>query len=149
MSLRHVVVAALILGTAGCGIRAGTPDGGGTSPGGRTVDAEDIAASSARTAWDALQLLGAYLRLEEDKDGDAARMTSRGRASIHLRGEPQVILDGVRIVEYGLLQEMSAGHLERIEFVTGPSATIRYGTNAGSGVIVITTRSAGGGSAAN
>lgn len=148
MTVRHAAVATLVLLTAGCGIRAGSPEGSHTSPGGRTVDAEDIAASSARTAWDALQLLGAYLRLEEDKDGDPVRMTSRGRASIHLKSEPQVILDGIRLVEYGLLHEMSAGHLERIEFVTGPSASIRYGTNAGNGVIVITTRSAGGGSAA-
>lgn len=141
MKRRVVIVAALAALTAGCGLRASqSATDGDTRPAGRVVDAEDIEASSARTAWDALQLLGAYLRLEEDKDRRPARMTSRGRASINLSSEPLVFLDGVRLVEYTVLHEMSAGHVERIEFITGPSASIRYGTNAGSGVIVITTR---------
>ena len=105
------------------------------------MDAEQIERSSVKTAWDALQLLGAFLRLDEDKDSQPARMTARGRSSIILSSEPQVILDGVRLVEYQLLHSMSAHLVERIEFITGPQATTRYGTNSGHGVILITTRS--------
>ncbi|HSM07121.1 MAG TPA: TonB-dependent receptor plug domain-containing protein [Longimicrobiales bacterium] len=142
MKLRLFVAAGLALSLAGCGLKAAnnTHDGD-SNPGGRVVDAEDIAASSARTAWEAMQLLGAFLRLDEDKDRNPARMTSRGRSSILLSSQPLVFLDGVRLVELGLLKEMSAFHVERIEFVTGPSASIRYGTNAGNGAVVITTRS--------
>jgi TonB-dependent SusC/RagA subfamily outer membrane receptor len=104
------------------------------------VDAEDIARSSVRTAWDALQLLGAFLRLDEDKDQQPARMTARGQSSILLDSEPQVVMDGVRLVEYTVLRGINANVIERIEFLTGPEATTRYGTNAGHGVILITTR---------
>ena len=142
MKLRLFVAAGLALSLAGCGLKAANnAHDGDANPGGRVVDAEDIAASSARTAWEAMQLLGAFLRLDEDKDRNPARMTSRGRSSILLSSQPLVFLDGVRLVELGLLKEMSAFHVERIEFVTGPSASIRYGTNAGNGAVVITTRS--------
>jgi len=142
MKLRLFVAAGLSLCLVGCGLKAANNSHDGDSnPGGRVVDADDIAASSARTAWEAMQLLGAFLRLDEDKDRNPSRMTSRGRSSIMLNSQPLVFLDGVRLVELGLLHEMSAFHVDRIEFVTGPSASIRYGTNAGNGVVVITTRS--------
>lgn len=134
----------LILVTSGCGLRpaSGTEDGN-PSPRGRIVESGEIERSSARTAWDALKLLGGFLRLEEDKDQRPARITARGQSSIVLSSEPQVILDGVRLVEYRMLQRMSAHLIERIEFLTGPEATTRYGTNAGHGVILISTRTAG------
>ena len=147
MRARFAWMAALALALGGCGATAAqNSQDGDPRPGGRSIDAEDIQASSARTAWDALRLLGAYLRLEEDKDRQPARMTSRGRSSIHLKSEPQVVLDGVRIVEYSVLHQMNAALIERIDFLTGPSASIRYGTNAGSGVIVIKTRTSNSGS---
>lgn len=138
-----VALAGLTLLTSGCALRPATGDNDGNpSPRGRVVDAEDIERSSVRTAWDALQLLGAFLRLEEDKDQQPAQMTARGRSSIILSSEPQVVLDGVRLVEYTVLEGMSAHLIQRIEFLTGPEATTRYGTNAGHGVILITTRTA-------
>jgi TonB-dependent SusC/RagA subfamily outer membrane receptor len=132
----------LTLFLGGCALRpsTGTADGN-PAPRGRVVDHEDIARySSVQTAWDALQLLGAFLRLEEDKDGQPSRMTARGRNSIVLRNEPPVVLDGVRLAEYKVLKDMGAHLIQRIEFLTGPEATTRYGTNAGNGVILITTR---------
>lgn len=107
---------------------------------GRVVTAEDISKSGARNAWEALSLLGGYVRLAEDKDRAPSRITSRGRASINLSSEPQIVLDGVRLVEYQLLRNVPAHHIDRIELLTGPQASIRYGTNSGNGVIVITTR---------
>ena len=146
MRVRLAWMTVLTVALGGCGATAAqsSPDGD-PQPGGRSISAEDIQASSARTAWDALRLLGAYLRIEEDKDQQPARMTSRGRSSIHLKSEPQVVLDGVRLVDYSVLHQMSASLIERIDFLTGPSASIRYGTNAGNGVIVITTRTADSG----
>jgi outer membrane cobalamin receptor len=146
MRSRFAWATVLALAVGGCGVTAAqSSEDSSPRPGGRSIDAEDIEASSARTAWDALRLLGAYLRLEEDKDRQPAQMTSRGRSSIHLSSEPQVFLDGVRIVEYTVLHQMNARLIERIDFVTGPSASIRYGTNAGNGVIVIRTRTADSG----
>lgn len=138
-----VAVTGLALLTTGCALRpaTGTHDGN-PSPRGRVVDQAEIERSSVDTAWDALQLLGAFLRLEEDKDQQPARMTARGRSSILLDSQPRVVLDGVRLIEYQVLHGMSAHLIERIEFLTGPEATQRYGTNAGHGVILITTRTA-------
>lgn len=136
-------VAGLALLVSGCGLRPATGSNDGSpSPRGRVVDQEQIERSSVDNAWDALQLLGAFLRLEEDKDQRPARMTARGRSSILLDSQPQVVLDGVRLVEYTVLKGMSAHLIERIEFLTGPEATQRYGTNAGHGVILISTRTA-------
>lgn len=141
MNGRVFIVAALAALATGCGARAAQNSGADVGPSGRVIDAEDIAASSARTAWEAVQLLGGFLRLEEDKDRRPSRVTSRGRSSIYLSSEPLLFVDGVRINGYDILQEMSADHVDRIEFISGPSASIRYGTNAGNGVITITTRS--------
>lgn len=135
------ILTGLAILTTGCSLRPATGSTDGSpSPRGRVVDQEQIERSSVETAWDALQLLGAFLRLEENKDQQPARMTSRGRSSIMLDSQPQVVLDGVRLVEYRVLHGMSAHLVERIEFLTGPEATQRYGTNAGHGVILITTR---------
>jgi len=137
-----VALAGLTVVLSGCALRPATDSGGGSAAGSRTIEASDIERSSVRTAWDALQLFGAMLRLEEDKDREPARMTTRGRSSIHLSSQPSVVLDGVRLVEYTVLQDMGAHLIERMQLLTGPQATTRYGTNSANGVIVITTRTA-------
>jgi outer membrane cobalamin receptor len=142
--MKRLATAALIgllTHTAGCFPAASPADGSNVSPRGRTVSAEEIANSSASTAWEALSLLGAFIRLEEDKDQQPARITSRGRSSINLSSEPLIFMDGVRLVEYRVLHSIGAHLVEKIQFITGPEASIRYGTNAGNGVILITTRS--------
>ena len=139
---RAFVLAAWALAAVACHPAAHTEDGDSVAPRGRVVDAADIARSGARNAWEALSLLGGYVRLEQDKDRQPARLTSRGRSSINLSSEPQIVLDGVRLVEYGVLQNIGASAIERIQLLTGPQASIRYGTNAGNGVILIVTRTA-------
>ena len=142
--LRNLLIGLTLVGASSClRAAAGDPNVNNTSPPGRIVTAEDITRSDASTAWEALGLLGAYLRLEEDSRQRPVRITARGRSSILLRSEPQVFVDGVRLVEYTVLKSMDSSLIEKIELVTGPQASIRYGTNAGHGVIVITTRSGG------
>ena len=141
-TLRNLLMGLAVLVTSSClGAAAGDPDVDNTSPPGRVVTAEDIAQSDARSAWEALGLLGAYIRLEEDSRRRPVRITARGRSSILLRSEPLVFMDGVRMVEYTVLKNMDSSLIQQIELVTGPQASIRYGTNAGHGVIVITTKS--------
>ncbi len=136
-----VALTGITLLTTGCALRPATGAGDGDlSPRGRVIEAAEIEASSARTAWDALHLLGAYLRIDEDENSQPSRISSRGRSSMLLRSEPQVILDGVRLVEYEVLHGMSAHLLERIQLLSGPEATTRFGTNSGHGVILISTR---------
>lgn len=103
---------------------------------GRTVTAEQIAESGARTAWDALRLFSGHIRVEGN------RIAARGTSSIHLSSEPMVIMDGVRLAEHGVLRDVSARHVASIQLIRGPDATTHYGTGAGHGVLVIRTRSA-------
>ena len=137
---RAVALALCVAAVSACHPAAHAENGDSVAPRGRVVEAEDIARSGARNAWEALSLLGGYVRLEQDKDRQPARLTSRGRSSINLSSEPQIVLDGVRLVEYGILQNIGAAAIERIQLLTGPQASIRYGTNAGNGVILIVTR---------
>lgn len=134
-------LSALTLTASGCLGAARSNRSGDDYNNRHVVTAEEIANSGATTAWEALRLLGAVVRLEEDKDQEPARITARGRSSINLSSEPLVFLDGVRLGEYRVLHSMGAHLVERIEFVAGPQASINYGTNAGHGVILITTRS--------
>lgn len=136
-----VALAALTLGVGACLPAARSSRGADEYNDRYVVTAEEIESSGASTAWEALRLLGAAVRLEEDKDQQPARISARGRSSINLSSQPLVFLDGVRLAEYQVLHSMGAHLLERIEFVSGPQASIDYGTNAGHGVILITTRS--------
>lgn len=138
---KMAAVAALALAAGACLGPARSSRSGDDYNSRYVVTAEEIANSGAMTAWEALRLLGAVVRLEEDKDQEPARITARGRSSINLSSEPLVFLDGVRLGEYRVLHSMGAHLVERIEFVAGPQASIDYGTNAGHGVILITTRS--------
>src|SRR5256886_8085081 len=71
------------LASAACG---GSMSGGATAPipnSSSLVTQETIAASGAKTAWDALKRTVPYVRLRESK-GRPARLTRRGPASIYL-----------------------------------------------------------------
>lgn len=140
---RMVALAGALLLASACATAPADEVDSHLQPRGRTVTAEEIDRSSAQTAWDALGLLGGFLRLEKDKDRQPARITARGRSSILLSSEPIVVLDGVRLVEYTVLDRMSANLIESIQLLSGPEATTRFGTNSGHGVILITTRTAG------
>lgn len=54
---------------------------------------------------------------------------------------PVVYLDGVRMQEYESVEEIVARNdVEEIEIVKGKIAEVRYGSEAGNGVVVITTK---------
>lgn len=105
------------------------------------ITAAEIERSGARTAWDAVRLLSGNLRVHDRGErGGPAFTSSRGRSSILLDSEPTFVLDGVRLVETGLLNDIAAGAILHIRLLTGPDATTRWGTNSGNGVVEITTR---------
>lgn len=112
----------------------------------RVVTARQIARVGARTAWDALHLLGAGVRVPElasRADGDGVAV--RGRIPGAVVSRPLVFLDGVRLPDLAALRHLPAPDVARIELLTGPEASTRFGTNAGRGVIHVRTRGAGGG----
>lgn len=132
---RPPIVALLLLPLA-CG--GGQPSGDLAPQGGTVITQQRIAASGARTAWDAVRLTVPNVQLRESR-GQAARIQRRGRASIYLDDQVRVILDHVRLEDVQVLQQIAAADILTIQVLNGMDATTYYGGASTSGVIIITT----------
>ena len=98
-----------------------------------------IAASGAKTAWDALRFTVPNVRLRESR-GKPTRIERRGRASIYLDDQVRVLVDNVRVTDVRSLEQMAAAEILTIEVLSGLDATTYYGGTSTSGVIVIKTK---------
>ena len=103
------------------------------------ITSERIAASGAKTAWDALRRLVPFIHFRESR-GTPTRVTRRGTASIYLDDQVGVIVDNVRVYDLKLLDQIPAGDLLTIQVLSGLDATTHYGASSTSGVIVIRTK---------
>lgn len=93
------------------------------------ISIEEIEASNASDAYSVVrQLRPSWLR-------------SRGRGSINRPEVIKVYQDGMEIGGPGALRQISAGSIARISYLDGMTATQRFGTDHGSGAILIETRS--------
>ena len=110
---------------------------------GSVITAEEIATSGAQTVWDALQLTVNFARFEESGVGTPRRIHRRGSSSVELLDQMLIIMDNVRIIDIRILEEIPAVSIEEIRVLNGIEATTYYGTNAGDGVIIISTRTSG------
>jgi hypothetical protein len=95
------------------------------------ITAEEIAASSARNAFDAVQLLRPnWLRM-------------RGAAGSTLRGEtiaPVVYSDNVRLGGMENLSGIAAADIATIEYLSARDATTRFGTGHAGGAILVKSK---------
>ena len=135
--LRGSSLAAALLMSAACAHpqpsqQAPSPHAGA---GTRVVTEEEIQRSGATTAWQALQYTVPFYRFDE-----TGQVRHRGQSSILLRDQPRILLDGVDLTEFGVLMQIPASDLYSIKVLEGTDATTYYGTNAGSGVILIATK---------
>jgi len=124
---------------AGCGGARGGIEQSNAPSGGRVITADDIAASGAKTAWDAVRLTVPNVQLRENR-GRAARIQRRGRASIYLDDQVRVIVDNVRVTDIRVLEQVAASDILTIEVLSGLDATTYYGGTSTSGVILIKTK---------
>ncbi len=84
--------------------------------------------------------------------GSGARVRIRGTASLSLNNDPIYIIDGVRLngnlqqnfgtggAPAGRLNDINPDDIENMEVLRGPAASATYGTDAATGVVVITTK---------
>ena len=124
---------------AGCGGARGGIEQSNAPSGGRVISADDIAASGAKTAWDAVRLTVPNVQLRENR-GRAARIQRRGRASIYLDDQVRVMVDNVRVTDIRVLEQVAASDILTIEVLSGLDATTYYGGTSTSGVILIKTK---------
>ena len=104
------------------------------------VSADDLLEVPATNAAGALQgkMAGVQVTTNTGTPGQSATILIRGATSISGSQEPLYIVDGA-IIEGGL-SDLNVDDIESIEVVKGASASALYGSRAGSGVIVVTTK---------
>src|SRR5207244_2256029 len=106
----HGVAGLALFCAVGCGgARAGSERSSAPSAG-KVITAEAIAASGAKTAWDALRLTVPNLQLRES-DGRPTRIQRRGRASIYLDDQVRLMVDPVRVdgIDWPSVPALSGG----------------------------------------
>ncbi len=88
----------------------------------------------------------------------AARIRIRGTSSISLSNDPIIFVDGIRInsstsglgtggAPASRLNDINPEDIETLDVIRGPAASATYGTDAATGVIVITTKKGRAGAA--
>jgi outer membrane cobalamin receptor len=131
----------LTVALAGCGPAAHRDVDTAAAPGTFLITAEQIEKSGARTAWQVLKQSAPMLQTSEDRNGRPSKLGRRGRTSFLLDDAPTILLDGVRLPDFRTLDDIDAPSIMTIYIYDGIEGTTYYGTNAGSGVIVIKTKS--------
>ena len=106
---------------------------------GQYVTAEQIRATGASTAWEALKFTVRTHRFSDYRGMPVRIYSDRGQGSMVLREDPFVLLDGTKLGDITMLRMIPADNLYSIQVLTGPDATTYYGTSAVAGVILIET----------
>ncbi len=84
------------------------------------------------------QLPGVSAKSSYGSPGSGVTIQMRGATSIRGNNPPLVIVDGVMVNTN--LADMNVDDIESIEIVKGAAASALYGSKAGNGVIVVTTK---------
>jgi outer membrane receptor protein involved in Fe transport len=135
---RLLVCTALGVVLLGCGAKA--RNGAQNPPSaGQYITAEQIRATGASTAWEALKFTVRTHRFSDYRGRPVRIYSDRGQGSLVLREDPFVLLDGTKLGDITVLRMIPADNLFSIQVLTGPDATTYYGTSAVAGVILIET----------
>ena len=114
----------------------GDDDGGA---GGYLITAERIRRTGATDAWEALVRTHAPIRLDETPNGEPAGLSRRGQNSLVLSSTPMLVVDEVIMSDFIYLRRIPAESIAYIRILNGAEGTMRYGTGAGNGVVVVRT----------
>lgn len=104
---------------------------------GRLVTAEQIRQSGAQTAWQVLERRPGLLRIGTTAGGLATASSRRAGPYTGLRGEPLLVVDGVRMTSLEVLRQIPAESVRSIEFLDGVNAPMYSGS--ANGVLVVRT----------
>ncbi|NQU52411.1 MAG: SusC/RagA family TonB-linked outer membrane protein [Bacteroidetes bacterium] len=109
-----------------------------------SVNEEDLKQVPASSAAGALQgkVSGVRIVSASGNPGSAASIRLRGATSLGGSQAPLIIIDGVMLE--GTLQDINVDDIANMEVVKGAAASALYGSRAGNGVIVISTKRGAG-----
>ncbi len=113
---------------------------GANAPGSRVITEEQIERTGARSAWDLVRATVPFTQFSETRQGLPTRMRRRGKSSIFLNDDIRILLDGAPLEDITPLRDIPAFDVATIEIVSGIDATTRFGTNYGSGAVIIHTK---------
>ncbi|MBN1821213.1 MAG: SusC/RagA family TonB-linked outer membrane protein [Prolixibacteraceae bacterium] len=104
------------------------------------VGEEELKQVPASSAAGALQgkVSGVTIVKANGNPGSAASIRLRGATALRGGQDPLIIIDGVMLE--GTLQDINVDDISSMEVVKGAAASALYGSRAGNGVIVITTK---------
>jgi TonB-linked SusC/RagA family outer membrane protein len=104
------------------------------------VDEKDLKQVPAFSAGSALQgkMAGVTVINSTGEPGMSSTILVRGATQLAGSQNPLIIVDGVRM--QGTLADINVDDVESIEVVKGASASALYGSQAGNGVVVVTTK---------
>lgn len=112
----------------------------GAIRGGHIITAEDIVRTGANDAYEALERGGSHLLITHPGEGKAVRITHRGADSILLGNAILLVVDGSRVKHAeDMLRSIPAGSIVFIQVLSGSEASVRWGSEAGNGVILVRT----------
>ena len=138
-SCRILASAAFLLTSLISCATPGLRNKGDAPPRGEVVTAETIAASGASTMWDALRLCVRSHTFFEQGSRPAQVRSNRPSPTISGNTGPIILVDNLRVLDLRWLREMPASDIRHIRVLSGVEGTTSYGTDAGNGVILITT----------
>ncbi len=124
-ALRYTVVVLAVSLTAGCG--ASLPGAGQERPDQQLITREQLEEPRFSSAYDVVRALRSNW------------LSTRGIASLRLKTEVQVYLDGVHLGGVQALQGISTPAIQYIRYFNGTDATTRWGIGHGRGVIYVGT----------
>lgn len=106
---------------------------------GPIITREDIARSGATNGWEALRLAATHLNFQHTRQGSPVRVTHRGVDSFFLNPEVLLIVDGVHMQSIQALESIPAPNIDYIQVLAARIGVVKYGTDAGNGVVVVKT----------
>lgn len=129
-SSRWVVVLGALVVTASCAAGSGTASPPSSPPSTlqRVLRADEIRSAAVGTAYQAVaRLRPQWLR-------------PRGVSSVRGSGQVVAYVDGVRLGGAAALEQIQAGTVVEMEYLSGSEATTRFGAGHGDGAIIVRTR---------
>lgn len=134
-----IVLAAISL--PGCASTHGLAGGSRMPIKGDLITRADIARTGATNAWDALRQASTSLMFRESSRGRGGtdRVLHRGAGSFVLNNNVLLVVDETMMGDLFYMREIPAPSVAYIQILSASEGTVRYGTPAGNGVIVVRT----------